>query len=88
MNQALLFERTLRSLPLWLLQEYLVELGGQLNPDGSVQGCGWTAKMKQVDDFQIGSIRVGQVHLQVHADADVTDTLLPALEKKLLRAGG
>lgn len=88
MSQLLHFSRTLRSLPLWLLEEYLVELGGIQQDGGIVQGEGWTARLEQVNDFQIGSLRVGQVHLEVHAETNAAEALLPALEKKLLRAGG
>ena len=88
MDDTVKYARILRSLPLWLLQEYLVELGGKLQEDGSVRGNGWKAQISQLDDFQIGSLKVGQVHLEVKAASDVVDDLMPALEKKLLRAGG
>jgi hypothetical protein len=82
------YERTLRSLPVWLLQEYLLELGGKLEEDGSVRGNGWKAQIRELDDFQVGSLKVGQVRLEVKAADDVADDLMPVLEKKLLRAGG
>ncbi len=88
MVSELVFQRTLRSLPVWLLQEYLVELGGKLQEDGSVRGNGWKAHIRELDDFQVGSLRVGQVRLEVKAADDVVDDLMPVLEKKLLRAGG
>lgn len=88
MVTEMIYERTLRSLPVWLLQEYLIELGGKLEEDGSVHGHGWRAQIRQLDDFQVGSLKVGQVHLKVKAVDDVVDDLMPVLEKKLLRAGG
>ena len=88
MVSEMVFQRTLRSLPVWLLQEYLVELGGKLQEDGSVRGNGWKAHIRELDDFQVGSLRVGQVRLEVKAADDVVDDLMPVLEKKLLRAGG
>jgi hypothetical protein len=88
MATEMIYERTLRSLPVWLLQEYLIELGGKLDEDGSVLGNGWRAQIRQLDDFQVGSLKVGQVHLKVKAVDDVVDDLMPVLEKKLLRAGG
>jgi hypothetical protein len=88
MATEMIYERTLRSLPVWLLQEYLIELGGKLDEDGSVLGNGWRAQIRQLDDFQVGSLKVGQVHLKVKAVDGVVDDLMPVLEKKLLRAGG
>jgi hypothetical protein len=67
--------------------EYLVELDGQQVADDAVNGDGWQAHLTKVEDAQIGSLRVGQMHLQVHGDAQALQKLRPALEKKLLRAG-
>lgn len=75
-------------MPLWLLQEYLLELGGQMSQEGQVIGDGWRATLAQMDDFQIGSVIVGQVRLEVHANEQAMQSLLPLLEKKLIRAGG
>lgn len=82
------YEREMRAMPMWLLQEYLVELGGYPIEDGRVMGNGWSARLKRMEDFQLGSLRVGQVRLEVEADPLVMQQLRPALEKKLLRAGG
>jgi Domain of unknown function (DUF1952) len=82
------FEFTVSGIPLWLMREYLVELGGQQVADDIVNGEGWQAHLTKVEDFQIGSLRVGRVHLHVHGNAEALETLRPALEKKLVRAGG
>lgn len=88
MSRAFHFERILRSLPLWLLQEYLEELGGDKIEDGRVRGDGWTARLEQIEDFQVGSLKVGQVYLDVEIDLDKAQGFVLELEKKLLRAGG
>jgi hypothetical protein len=88
MTSQLAFEFTVSGIPLWLMREYLVELGGQQVADDAVNGEGWQAHLTKVEDFQIGSLRVGRVHLRVHGDAKALQTLRPALEKKLVRAGG
>ena len=82
------FEREIRAMPRWLLQEYLQELGGELDHDGVVRGEGWVAHLTQIEDYQIGSIRVGQVRLELHGDANAVERIQLALEPKLLRAGG
>ena len=82
------FEFTVSGIPLWLMREYLVELGGQQVADDAVSGEGWQAQLAKAEDFQLGSLRVGRVHLQVYGDAQAIERLRPALEKKLIRGGG
>ncbi len=82
------FERNMRGIPLWLLRQYLEEIGGTASGDGRMHGDGWTALLTQLEDFEVGSLRVGQVRLSVQASEDVWESLRPILEKKLLRAGG
>jgi hypothetical protein len=56
-------EWVLRSIPLWLLQEYLKDLGGEVLEAGQVQDRGWKASMEKLEDYQPGSIRVGQLRV-------------------------
>jgi hypothetical protein len=78
----------IRGIPPWLLQEYLIEMGGSLKGEGVVQGKGWLAKIKTMQPFQIGSLSVGQVWLEIEASSVIIETIRPHLEKKFLRAGG
>jgi len=87
-NLPVHFERVLRALPLWLLREYLEELGGRSLEDGTIVGPGWIARLVQAEDYRVGSINVGQVRLFLEAEIEVWQRLQPALEKKLMRAGG
>ena len=56
--------------------------------ENAIQGPGWRILLAQIDDFQVGSLKVGQVRLQLEAEENVLEGLNYALEKKLLRAGG
>ena len=76
-----------RGIPLKLFQDYLIDLGGSQAGDGRVEGPGWQAHLQRIEDFQIGSLRVGQVHVEFEGQPEALDALLPRLEKKLLRAG-
>ncbi len=58
-------EREIRGVPLWMVREYLEQLGGQSEPDEWLQGPGWKACLTPVEDYQIGSICVGQVRLEL-----------------------
>jgi hypothetical protein len=76
-----------RGIPLKIFRDYLVDLGGIPSGDGRVEGPGWQASLERVEDFQIGSLRVGQVRVELEGDPSALEALLPQLEKKLLRAG-
>lgn len=82
------FEREVRGIPLWLLQTYLVEMGGADHGPGLVRGEGWTARLVQLEDFRVGSLAVGQLRITVEGTPQAMTRLLPQLEEKLLRAGG
>ena len=86
-------ERTLRGIPLWLVRGYLEDLGAQ--PDGNptrervaLAADVWSATLEQVEDFQIGSLRVGQVRLSLTGEDAALRPMLAALEKRLFRGGG
>ncbi|MDD2694682.1 MAG: hypothetical protein PHD58_02015 [Anaerolineales bacterium] len=78
----------IRGIPLWLIRDYLLELGGKEEEPGWVKGSDWSVSLNQIADYQFGSIRVGQVHLYLKATSDVFETIRQALKKKLIRAGG
>ena len=86
-------ERVIRGIPLWLVRGYLEDLGGR--PTGeparehvTVVADAWGATLEQVEDFQIGSLRVGQVRLTLTGEDAVLRPMLAALEKRLFRGGG
>jgi hypothetical protein len=81
-------ERDVRGIPLWLLREYLEEAGGVARNEHEVRGDGWHARLTQLEDFELGSLRVGQVRLVISGKAEAMDELMPKVEQKLLRAGG
>lgn len=112
------YERTLRSLPLWLVREYLEDLGGRADPPSAANpslpsggqprgdspraaeaeplpdaavclaGDGWQATLEQVDDFQVGSFRVGQVRMTLTGALESLPLMMADLEKRLFRGGG
>ena len=74
-------------IPLWLLREYLEELGGKADGESRVMGEGWTAEITKIEPNVVGSLRVGRVQLELQGDPDAIARLKPDLEKKTLRAG-
>lgn len=81
-------EWDVHAVPLRLVQEYLQELGGQITGEERVEGPGWAVQIRKTEDFRLGSIRLGNLRLLLEAEAEVMETFLPALEKKLMRGGG
>ncbi|MEM8883303.1 MAG: DUF1952 domain-containing protein [Planctomycetota bacterium] len=81
-----MIERDVRGIPLWLIREYMEELGGVVRDEHHVEGDGWRAELEQIEDFQIGSLKVGQVMVRLYGDD--LDAINAQLDDKLIRAGG
>ena len=81
------YEREVRGIPLWLLQEYLEAEGGEAQESGEILGDGWAARLTQLEDYQIGSLRVGQVRIEIAGEAGPMAHLERVMEKKLIRGG-
>jgi hypothetical protein len=79
--------REIRGIPLWLLREYLEEIGGTADGEFRVIGEDWVVTLTQMEPFQIGSLRVGQVFFEMEAEPDVLTRVQSLLEKKTMRAG-
>ena len=78
----------MRAVPLWLLREYLMELGGRAESEDNVVGASWRARLTQMDDYQIGSLRVGEVQVAVVGDVSAIQQVAVALDRKLATRGG
>jgi hypothetical protein len=79
--------RQIRGIPLWLLREYLEELGGTAVSETCVEGDGWTITLAKMEPFALGSLRVGQVMMEIEGEEEAITRLKPGLEKKTMRAG-
>ena len=80
--------RDVRGIPLWLLREYLVEAGGKAEGDHVVVGDGWKVRLTLLDDFEVGSLRVGEIRVEWEGRGAAFARMQEILEQKLLRAGG
>ncbi len=80
--------RDVRGIPLWLLRAYLVEAGGTAESDDVVVGDGWQVRLTQLEDFEVGSLRIGEIHVEWEGDGEAFARMQEILEQKLLRAGG
>lgn len=80
--------RDVRGVPLWLWREYLVEMGGVADGDYHVLGDGWEARLTQMPDYQIGSLVVGEVRVELMGEEPAFSAIKTQLERKLIRGGG
>ena len=80
--------RDVRGIPLWLLRAYLVEAGGKAEGDHIVVGDGWQVRLTQLEDFEVGSLRVGEIRVEWEGEGEAFVRIQEILEQKLLRAGG
>ncbi|CAG0929647.1 hypothetical protein TFLX_01409 [Thermoflexales bacterium] len=79
--------REMRGIPLWLLREYLQEMGGTAVNEHFVQAAGWSVRLTRMEPFRLGSLEVGQTRLEMEVEDQLVDGLLEELSKKTLRAG-
>ena len=75
------------AIPLWLLREYLEELGGVAESETVIAGDGWRAEMLKPPDHTIGSLRIGRGQLDRRGEAGALARLRPGLDRKTMRAG-
>ena len=77
---------------IWIeLPKYIssfLRLGGRAAGDHRVVGDGWEVRLTQIEDFAVGSLRVGQVRVDIDGSAAAVARVLAFLEPKLVRAGG
>ena len=81
-------ERIIRGVPAWLMGEYLKELGVVDEGNGRYSTPTVTAHVEQIEDFQLVSLRVGQIRFVLEGEETAVEKLKARLEVKLLRGGG
>ncbi len=80
--------REMRGIPLWLLREYLEEMGGTAKNDNLVQADDWKVTLTKMEPFKLGSLEVGQVLLDIEVEENHADDFFKRFNLKTLRAGG
>ncbi|MEJ5249218.1 MAG: DUF1952 domain-containing protein [Caldilinea sp.] len=74
--------------PVWLMQEYLIQLGGRAVGENQMEGAGWRAELRAAKRRHIGSLSVGGATVVFAGEQATLDALFEQLHRKTLRGGG
>ena len=79
----------LRSTPLWLVERYLLKLGGiVVQPERQVVGPEWEAWLEKGEPLKLGSLRIGVAYLYLFGTEEALEGLMQTLGIWLMRGGG
>lgn len=81
-------EMEMRNLPLFRLQEYLVEAGAEQHGERSFIGRGWTATIEEMEPAQIITMTVRRDMVIIEGDADEVSRVQAFMRGKTMRGGG
>ena len=74
--------------PLWLMKDYLAQLGGKEVTEDVMAGSGWRAELRKAARRSIGSLSVGGTTVVFSGERDDLGVLFERLHWKTLRGGG
>ena len=72
----MVIETQLHAIPLWLLREYLEEVGGEVVEEDLVAGDGWQARSEKQPPRQVGSLRVGIAQITLEGSPEAMAGML------------
>lgn len=82
------FRQELHGIPRDTLCQYLVQLGGEVDASGEVEGKGWKAKITSQPDYRIGKASFCSFLVEMEGDEDVLPTVWQGFEIRCMRPGG
>jgi hypothetical protein len=74
--------------PLWLMKEYLVQLGAQDCGEDLLAAEGWRAQLRKASPRHLGSLVIGGTTATFSGDAQALAAMFERLHWKTLRGGG
>ena len=81
-------KREYHGIPLRVISDYLVELGGTRIREEFVGGEGWSATLHRGEPFRLGALRFDTILVHFEGDATVLNRLLALFDLKMIRTGG
>lgn len=74
--------------PLWLMKEYLTDLGAVEVEENLLVADGWQARVSKAEPNRIGSLVIGGATVEFSGDAAALEAMFKQLHWKTLRGGG
>lgn len=74
--------------PLWLMKEYLADLGGVETDENVMVADGWRAELSKAEPHRVGSLVIGGTAVEFLGDDAALSALFAKLHWKTLRGGG
>ncbi|MCE7986745.1 MAG: DUF1952 domain-containing protein [Caldilinea sp. CFX5] len=74
--------------PLWLMKEYLVDLGAVEVEENCLVADGWQARVSKAEPNRIGSLVIGGATVEFTGDPAALEAMFKRLHWKTLRGGG
>ena len=74
--------------PLWLMKNYLTDLGATETEENVMVADNWQAVVKKSAPHKIGSLLAGRIEVDVSGDEAAIEIMLEKLHWKSLRGGG
>ena len=74
--------------PLWLMKDYLGQLGAQETGENEMSAEGWRASLRKADPRHLGSLVIGGTTVTFRGDEQALAAMYERLHWKTLRGGG
>lgn len=74
--------------PVWLMKQYLADLGAVAVAENVMVGDGWRAVIHPAAPHRIGSLVVGGAAVEFSGEETVLEAMFKRLHWKTLRSGG
>ncbi len=74
--------------PLWLMKEYLSDLGATEVEENLMVGAGWQARLSKAEPNRIGSLVIGGAAAEFSGEETALAAMFEKLHWKTLRGGG
>lgn len=70
------------------LREYLLHLGGELQPDGTIMADGWSAEIASLPDYLIGRASFCSYLVKMEGEEELVSSVWQRFKLRILRPGG
>ncbi len=81
-------KREYHGIPLRVISDYLVELGGIIIGEDLIRGEDWSATLSRGEPFRLGALRLDTIHVHFEGDEAVLNRLLALFDLRMIHAGG